>query len=257
MTVTDWSTIRVLITGGSRGIGVGLAEGFLKAGAAVAISGRSADALRLAAERLGGSGNRVHTIVADVAEPSSCLEMAGAAQECLGGLDVLCANAGIYPERTLEEITSEDVAEIMATNVSGTIFAVQACRPALRASGRGRVVVTSSITGPVTGYPGLSHYGASKAAQLGFVRSAALELAEDGVTINSVLPGSIATEGLDGLGEEAIARMRACIPQRRLGTPADIAAAAMYFASEEASFVTGQTLVVDGGQTLPELPEIV
>jgi 3-oxoacyl-[acyl-carrier protein] reductase len=117
------------------------------------------------------------------------------------------------------------------------------------------VVVTSSITGPITGYAGLGHYGASKAAQLGFVRTAALELAPDAITINAVLPGSIRTEGLDGLGKEAIDKMVACIPQRRLGTPADIASAIMYFASEEASFVTGQTLVVDGGQTLPELPE--
>lgn len=87
-------------------------------------------------------------------------------------------------------------------------------------------MVTSSITGPVTGYAGLGHYGASKAAQLGFVRTAALELAPDSVTVNAVLPGSIATEGLDGLGEEAIAKMVACVPQRRLGTPADIAVAA-------------------------------
>jgi 3-oxoacyl-[acyl-carrier protein] reductase len=253
--VTDWSSVRVLVTGGTRGIGLGIAQGFLAAGAAVAISGRSPDALAHATHRLGEHHGRVYGVVANVADPRSCTQMAAAAQEQLGGLDVLCANAGIYPERTLDEMGAADVADILATNVAGTIFSVQACRSALKVSGRGRVVVTSSITGPVTGYPGLSHYGATKAAQLGFVRSAALELAVDDITINAVLPGSIATEGLDGLGEGAIARMRACIPQRRLGAPADIAAAAMFFASEEASFVTGQTLVVDGGQTLPELPE--
>ncbi len=255
--MTDWSSVRVLVTGGSRAIGLGLAEGFLRAGAKVAITGRSPEALANAAQRVGAHSDRLHSIVADVADPQACTLMAAEASDRLGGLDVLCANAGIYPERTLYELGAEDVAAIMSTNVAGTIFAVQACRAALKASGRGRVVVTSSITGPVTGYPGLSHYGASKAAQLGFVRGAALELAADGITINAVLPGSIVTEGLDGLGEEAIARMRACIPQRRLGTPADIAAAAMFFASEEASFVTGQTLVIDGGQTLPELPEAV
>lgn len=253
--MTDWSTVRVLITGGSQGIGLGIAEGFVRAGALVAISGRRTAALADAAERLGTHRGRVHTIVADVADPHSCAQMAAQAQDRLGGLDVLCANAGIYPERGLDGLCADDVAGIMATNVAGTIFSVQACRPELKASGRGRVVLTSSITGPVTGYPGLSHYGASKAAQLGFMRSAALELAADDITINAVLPGSIATEGLDGLGEEAIAKMRACIPQRRLGTPADIAAAAMFFASEEAAFVTGQALVVDGGQTLPELPD--
>jgi 3-oxoacyl-[acyl-carrier protein] reductase len=181
--------------------------------------------------------------------------MAADAEHVLGGLDVLCANAGIYPERPLDDLDDTDLETIFATNVGGTIFSVQACRRALRESGRGRVVVTSSITGPITGYAGLGHYGASKAAQLGFVRTAALELARDAITINAVLPGSIRTEGLDGLGDDAIAKMVDCIPQHRLGTPADIAAAARYFASEEASFVTGQTLVVDGGQTLPELPQ--
>jgi 3-oxoacyl-[acyl-carrier protein] reductase len=253
--MTDWSEAKVLVTGGSQGIGLGIAEGFLSAGAAVAISGRRPETLAAAAEKLGGPGRRVETIAADVADPASCARMADEAQQLLGGLDVLCANAGIYPEREIDELTAADVADIMATNVGGTIFSVQACRPALKASGRGRVVVTSSITGPVTGYPGLSHYGASKAAQLGFVRSAALELAADQITVNAILPGSIRTEGLDGLGADAMAKMLACIPQRRLGSPADIAAAAQFFASEEAAFVTGQYLVVDGGQTLPELPD--
>jgi 3-oxoacyl-[acyl-carrier protein] reductase len=246
-----------LVTGGSQGIGLGIADGFVRAGAAVAISGRRRAALDDAACALAPHGRPVQTIVADVADAESCAQMAVQVTEALGGLDVLCANAGVYPERGLDDLDESDVASIMATNVGGTIFAVKACRPALRASGSGRVVLTSSITGPVTGYPGLSHYGASKAAQLGFMRSAALELAGDAITINAVLPGSIATEGLDGLGAEAIAKMRACIPAHRLGTPADIAAAVMFFASEQAGFVTGQALVVDGGQTLPELPEMV
>jgi len=122
----------------------------------------------------------------------------------------------------------------------------------LVASGRGRIVVTSSITGPITGYPGWAHYGASKAAQLGFLRTAAMELAPDKITINAVLPGNIITEGLDGLGQDYLDGMTASIPQRRLGTTADIGHAALFFASEEAAYVTGQTLVVDGGQVLPE-----
>lgn len=253
--MTDWSNCKVLVTGGSQGIGLGIAEGFACAGAAVAISGRRTEALVMAAERLSGPGRQIVTIAADVADPASCSRMAAEAEECLGGLDVLCANAGIYPERGIDELGLADVADIMATNVGGTIFSVQACRAALKSSRRGRVVVTSSITGPITGYPGLSHYGASKAAQLGFVRSAALELAADRITVNAVLPGSIRTEGLDGLGPEVVAKMLTCIPQRRLGSPADIAAAVQFFASEQTAFITGQTLVVDGGQTLPELPD--
>jgi 3-oxoacyl-[acyl-carrier protein] reductase len=253
--VTDWSTIKVLVTGGSQGIGLGIARGFAEAGATVAISGRSAERLQRAAKQLSVDGHRVETIEADVASRAACMQMAAQVEAELGGLDVLCANAGVYPERALDDLDEADVSSILATNVGGTIFSVQACRAALRDSGRGRVVVTSSITGPVTGYRGLSHYGASKAAQLGFVRTAALELAGDRITVNAVLPGSIRTEGLDGLGADAIAAMVGCIPQRRLGEPADIAAAARFFASAEAGFITGQTLVVDGGQTLPELPE--
>jgi 3-oxoacyl-[acyl-carrier protein] reductase len=233
---------------------MGIAAGFLQAGASVAITGRSPEALESARRALQKPGGRVETIVADIADPASCATMADEAEDRLGGLDVLCANAGVYPERLLDDITPCDLESMFSTNVYGTIFSVQACRSSLRRSGRGRIVVTSSITGPITGYAGLSHYGASKAAQLGFVRTAALELAADGITVNAVLPGSIRTEGLDGLGAAAIEKMEACIPQRRLGTPADIASAAVYFASEEAGFVTGQTLVVDGGQTLPELP---
>lgn len=253
--MTDWSTMKVLVTGGSQGIGLGIARGFAEAGALVAISGRSVQRLEKAADELSAAGHSVQTIEVDVASRGSCIQMAAQVLDALGGLDVLCANAGVYPERALDDLEEADVASILATNVGGTIFSVQACRAALRDSGRGRVVVTSSITGPVTGYRGLSHYGASKAAQLGFVRTAALELAGDQTTVNAVLPGSIRTEGLDGLGADAIAAMIGCIPQHRLGEPADIAAAARFFASEEAGFITGQTLVVDGGQTLPEFPE--
>jgi 3-oxoacyl-[acyl-carrier protein] reductase len=178
--------------------------------------------------------------------------MAATAVERHGGIDVLCANAGIFPAARLDAMTPADLNTVMATNLNGTVFAVQACLEALTASGRGRIVVTSSITGPHTGYPGWSHYGASKAAQLGFVRTAALELAPRRITINAVLPGNIATEGLDGLGEDYLTAMAASVPQKRLGAVADIGNAALFFATEEASYITGQSLIVDGGQVLPE-----
>jgi 3-oxoacyl-[acyl-carrier protein] reductase len=119
------------------------------------------------------------------------------------------------------------------------------------------VIITSSITGPITGYPGWSHYGASKAAQLGFLRTAAMELAPKNITVNAVLPGNIATEGLIDLGDEYMAKMAASVPAGRLGSAADIGNAALFFATDEASYVTGQTLVVDGGQILPESAEAI
>ena len=132
---------------------------------------------------------------------------------------------------------------------------VQAAAEAMRPRGYGRIVITSSITGPVTGFPGWSHYGASKAGQLGFMRSAALEYARFGITINAVMPGNVLSEGLQAQGETYLAQMRAAIPTHTLGTPADIGYAACFLASREAAYITGQTIIIDGGQILPESAE--
>jgi 3-oxoacyl-[acyl-carrier protein] reductase len=243
----------VLVTGGTKGIGKGIAGVFARAGADVVIVGRDAGTGTAAAAELGGAGGGAVTFVrADVSRGEDCERMAAEAAEHLGGIDVLCANAGVFPDVRLEDMTEADIDGIFATNVKGTMLSVKACLPALARSGRGRVVLTSSITGPITGYPGWSHYGATKAAQLGFLRTAAIELAGRGVTINAVMPGNIATEGLDELGEEYRTKMESSIPQRRLGTVQDIGFAALFLATDEAGYITGQTIVVDGGQILPE-----
>ncbi len=244
----------VVVTGGSRGIGRGIARVFALAGARVLITGRDESALDATVRDLSSAG-RVSAFAADVADRGKCDEMARAAVERHGGIDVLCANAGIFPSARLTEMTPEALDEVLGTNVKGTIFAVQACLPALAESGRGRVVVTSSITGPTTGYPGWSHYGASKAAQLGFIRTAALELAPKKITVNAVLPGSVMTEDLKALGQDRLDAMAASIPLSRLGSAEDIGNAALFLASDEAGYITGQTIVVDGGQVLPESPE--
>jgi 3-oxoacyl-[acyl-carrier protein] reductase len=169
-----------------------------------------------------------------------------------GGIDVLCANAGIFPQAKIEAMSGADWDRVMETNLKGTFLSVKAALPFLKASDQGRIVITSSITGPVTGFPGWTHYGASKAGQLGFMRTACVELARYGITVNAVMPGNIKTEGLAGLGPEYEATMAASIPLKRLGLVGDIGHAALYFASREAGYVTGQTLVVDGGQIVPE-----
>ena len=242
----------VVVTGGSRGIGRGIARVFAGAGARVLVVGRDRSALDDAADDLKDAGAEVSTVVADVSDRGQCQHAADVAVERYGGIDVLCANAGIFPSARITDMTPDDLEAVLATNFKGTVFAVQACLRPLTDSGHGRIVVTSSITGPITGYPGWSHYGASKAAQLGFLRTAAMELAPSGITINAVLPGNVFTEGLDGLGQDYLDGMTASIPQRRLGSTADIGYAALFFASDEAGYITGQTLVVDGGQVLPE-----
>jgi len=245
----------VLVTGGTKGIGKGIAAGFAAEGAKVVITGRDTEAGERTAADLShatGPGGMVSFIPGDVSDPASCEAVTAAVQDRHGGLDVVCCNAGIFPSAPLAEMTPEQLDQTLGINLKGTFYTVQAALPALKRSGHGRIVVTSSITGPMTGFVGWSHYGASKAGQLGFVRSAALELARSGITINAVLPGNIATEGLDDLGQEYIRSMEATIPLGHLGSVGDIAAAALFFASDEAGYITGQTLVIDGGQTIPE-----
>ena len=239
----------VVVTGASKGIGKGIARVFARQGAKVLVVARTgADAEATAAEL----GHGASGFAADVTQPADMAAMAAAAVERHGGLDILCANAGIFPMAKLADMTPDDWDQVMGTNLKGMFLSMQACLPALQRSGRGRVVVTSSITGPITGLPGWSHYGASKAGQLGFVRTAAIELARHQVTINAVLPGNIKTEGLDDLGQDYLDAMTASVPLRRLGSVEDIGNAALFFASDEAAYITGQTLVVDGGQVLPE-----
>jgi 3-oxoacyl-[acyl-carrier protein] reductase len=247
----------VVVTGGTRGIGKGIAAVFARNGARVLITGRDSVSASEAAAAIAAKNppGEVIALRADVSSRDDCYAMAAAAVELLGGIDVLCANAGIFPEARLATMTEDDLDQVYGTNVKGTVFSVQACLPALERSGHGRVILTSSITGPITGFPGWTHYGASKAAQLGFMRTAAIELAASGITVNAVLPGNIATEGLADLGAGYVSQMTAAIPLGRLGSIDDIGYAALFLATDEAAYITGQTIVVDGGQVLPESAE--
>jgi 3-oxoacyl-[acyl-carrier protein] reductase len=222
------------------------------AGCKVLVVARELHAAEAVVGEIVAAGGSARGFAADVTQQAQMRAMAAAAVESFGGIDILCANAGIFPAAKLGVMTEEEFDAVIGTNLKGNFLAVSACLPAMRARKKGRIILTSSITGPVTGYPGWSHYGASKAGQLGFMRTAAIELARDGITVNAVLPGNIATEGLSVMGADYKQQMEAAVPMRRLGSVADIANAALYFASDEAGYVTGQSLVVDGGQILPE-----
>jgi len=250
--LTSLADRSVIVTGASKGIGKGIARVFAQKGARVLIVARDMSQAEAAAAEIRSSGGTASSISADVSNEQDCARIAHIAVERHGGIDVVCCNAGIFPAARLSDMTAAEWDHVLGINLKGTFLTVKACLPALKARGRGRVIVTSSITGPITGYPGWSHYGASKAGQLGFIRTAAIELAPHHITVNAVLPGNILTEGIEAMGPEYIARMTAAIPQRRLGTVEDIAYAALFLASDEAGFISGQTLVVDGGQVLPE-----
>src|SRR5271155_1450579 len=241
-----------IVTGASKGIGRGLARRFGRAGCHVIVVSRHLPEAQRVADEIAAAGGGARALAADVTRESDMQEVGRATVEWRGGIDILCANAGISPAAPLGTMTGSDFDAVMATNLKGTFLAVSACLPAMKKKKRGRIILTSSITGPVTGYSGWSHYGASKAGQLGFMRTAAIELAPHNITINAVMPGNIKTEGLDGMGAEYLDKMTASIPMKRLGSVGNIAYAALFFASDEAAYITGPTLVVDGGPGLPE-----
>jgi 3-oxoacyl-[acyl-carrier protein] reductase len=242
----------VVVTGASRGIGRGIARVFSQAGANTVLMARGLEDLEAVAAELGL--DRTVAMAGDVTSAEDLRMVVEHARKRFGRLDVFCHNAGIYPENALEDVTLDEWHTVIDTNLTSTLLAVQACAPPMREQGYGRIVLVSSITGVRVGYPGLSAYSATKAGMLGFMRTAALELAPFGITINGVEPGSIRTEGLAGLGEDAIASMIEHIPIGSLGEPEDIAHTALFLASDGARFITGQSVVVDGGQTLPEIP---
>ncbi|HEY1886104.1 MAG TPA: 3-oxoacyl-ACP reductase FabG [Roseiarcus sp.] len=249
---TSLSGRTAIVTGASRGIGRAIALRFGAVGCnvlVVARSGSEADAVAAEITKTGGSSTAV---AADVSIAGDAQRMAQAALRRYGAIDLLCANAGIFPASRLDRMTAEEFDQVIGVNLRGAFLSISACLPAMKTRGKGRIVLTSSITGPITGYPGWAHYGASKAGQLGLMRTAAIELAPFNITINAVLPGNIRTEGLANLGADYVAKMEASIPAGRLGSGDDIANTALFFCSDEAAYVTGQTLVVDGGQVLPE-----
>jgi len=241
-----------IVTGASKGIGKGIARVLARHGASVLVVARHLDQAEAAAGELNDAGGNASAVAADVRDLGSMEAAAAAAVERYGGLDILCANAGIFPQAKIEAMTPDEWDEVIDTNLKGTFISVKACLPALKESSQGRIVMTSSITGPVTGFPGWTHYAASKSGQLGFLRTACIELARYGITVNAVMPGNIVTEGLEGLGADYLKTMAASIPLKRLGDVEDIGYAALFFASKEAAYITGQTVIVDGGQILPE-----
>ena len=245
----------VIVTGSSKGIGKGIATVFANKGARVLIVARGLSDAEATAAEIRESGGTASAFSADVTKSEELDAMAAAATERHGGIDVLCCNAGIFPQSHLENMSSDEWDLVLGTNLKGTFLAIKSCLPHLKKSSCGRIILTSSITGPITGYPGWTHYGASKSGQLGFMKTACMEIAKYGITINAVMPGNIVTEGLMGLGEDYLETMAASIPLKRLGSVADIGNAALFFASDEAGYITGQTIVVDGGQTIPESVE--
>ena len=244
-----------IVTGAGRGIGKAVAEVFAREGARVLVVNRSPEAGQSTTDAIVAEGLEASFLQADVRRRADMERMAQVCIERYGRIDVLCLNAGIYPNALIADMTEAMWDDVMDTNLKGVFFAVQACLPQMKSQRAGRLLVVSSITGPRVGLPDVSCYMASKGGVNAFVRGAALELAPFGITANTVSPGSILTEGIaQARGDEAVAEFSRVIPAGHLGDPEDVAYALVYLASDQARFVTGHDIVLDGGQILPERP---
>jgi len=237
-----------LIIGAARGIGRAIAERFIEEGAKVILADCDEAAGAATAARLGCGFVR-----ADIALKADAERAVSATLERHGRLDILVQNAGIFPWTLIEDIEPEEWDRVLAVNLKGTYLAARAALPAMKALQGGRMVFTSSNTGPRVSSPGHGHYSASKAGINGFIKAAAIEFARHGITVNGVEPGNVLTEGVKaGRSVEFFQSMERMIPLGRLGTPRDVANAVLFLASDEAAYITGTTILVDGGQTLPE-----
>ena len=237
-----------LVIGAARGIGEGIAQRFVEEGARVVIADTEVAAGEETAARLKGL-----FVETDISRAEHAARAVKTALDGFGGLDILVQNAGIYPWTLIENTSPEEWDKVLAVNLKGTFLAARAALPHMKAKRAGRMIFTSSITGPRVTSPGHGHYSASKAGINGFIKAAALEFSGFGITVNGIEPGNILTSGMQMHRSEAfIKSMENAVPLGRLGTPRDIANAALFLASEEASYITGTTIIVDGGQTLPE-----
>ena len=237
-----------LIIGMAQGIGKGTAIRFAEEGANLVLADWDEAGGRKTADELGVPF--IHTDISKMADAEAAVALA---LSRFGRLDIIVQNAGIYPWQLIEDTSSEDWDRVMGVNLRGSFHAAKAALKPMRAQGYGRILFTSSITGPHVTSPGHGHYSATKAGINGLIRSAALEFSGLGITVNGVEPGNIMTEGMqEHRGDAHIASMVAAIPLGRLGSVRDVANAFLFLASDEASYITGTTIVVDGGQLLPE-----
>jgi 3-oxoacyl-[acyl-carrier protein] reductase len=240
-----------LITGAGRGIGAALAAAFAEAGAGVVLANRSLEPAREVAAGLVARGLQA-TAIAFAADEAGCRAAVASAAAWQGGLDIVVHNAGGCRWTALADMSAEILREALTLNLESCFWLAQAALPWLKRSAGGRLLVTSSVTGPRVAMAGATHYAAAKAGVNGFIRAAALELAPHRITVNGVEPGFIAKDR-GRLSQPATrARIEHYIPLGSMGTANDIAHAMLYLASPAAAFITGQTIVVDGGATLPE-----
>jgi len=242
----DLSGKTALVTGASGGIGSAIAKALHAQGATVAVTGTREAALEALAADL---GDRVHAIPADLSDPAAPGELVKQAEGAMGGLDILVNNAGLTRDGLLMRMKDEDWQTGLDVNLTAGFRLVRAALRGMMKRRTGRIVGITSVVG-VTGNPGQANYAASKAGMIGFTKATAQEVANRNITANCVAPGFIETAMTDGLDEKQRETILTKVPAGRLGTADEIAAAVTYLASDEAAYITGQTLHVNGGMAM-------
>ncbi|MCK1297396.1 MULTISPECIES: SDR family oxidoreductase [unclassified Bradyrhizobium] len=244
-----------IVTGSGQGIGAAIARIFAGEGAQVVIATRTESHGQATMSNIVAAGGEAILCVTDVGAPRQIERAVDLAVSKYGKLDIVVHNAASFAAGKVEDLDESQLEESLNVNLKAAFRLSKAAIPHLRRRGGGRLLFTSSVTGPRVAMPGASYYAASKSGLNGFIRTAAIELAKYRITVNGVEPGFIKTPAMNLLADEEGQKVLAkYVPMGALGVPEDIAYAMLYLASEEAAYVTGQTIVVDGGSTLPESP---
>jgi 3-oxoacyl-[acyl-carrier protein] reductase len=242
----DLTGKKALVTGATGGIGGAIAKALYAHGAYIGISGRNEDKLKSLAAEL---GDRVSILSADLSKSEGIEGLVKAAEEAMGQIDILVNNAGLTRDNLSLRMKDEEWQEVIDVNMTATFKLAKAVQRGMMKRRDGRIINIASIVG-VTGNPGQCNYVASKAGMIGWSKAMAQEIASRGITINCIAPGFIATAMTDALNDDQKAKINATIPAGKMGTSEDIAAAAVYLASNEAQYVTGQTIHVNGGMAM-------
>jgi 3-oxoacyl-[acyl-carrier protein] reductase len=234
-----------LVTGASRGIGRAIAIGLADRGVVVIAAARG-DNARPVSEEIQARGQRAESVMLDVTDDTAIVGVVGGVLERHGRIDVLVNNAGITRDQLMLRMKREDWDAVLATNLSAAFACSQAVLKPMVKQRAGRIINVSSVVGQ-SGNAGQANYAASKAGLIGFTKALALEVASRNITVNAVAPGLIDTDMTRGISADAHAKWSESIPLKRLGTPEDVASAVVFLASDEASYITGQVLAINGG----------
>ena len=244
-----------IITGSGQGIGEAIARVFADEGARVVVATRGRENGQATVDAIREAGGEAHLVVLDVGATDQVIALVDETVSHYGRVDIMVHNAASFLFDNVENYSEENLDTVLAVNLKACFSLSKACIPHMKKQGGGRLLFTSSVTGPRVVMPGTSYYAASKGGMNAFIRTAAIELARDNITVNGVEPGYIRTAAMEILAdEEGLKQMASYIPAGYIGDPEDIAYCMLYLASDEARYITGQTICVDGGSTLPESP---